>query len=479
MSETESVRAPAGTMTVAEPETDPRPRRGLVFPGQSKLPVTSSWWTSVLVATGASLMVSVSLAEMAAEIGNVSIWIWIVTAVVGAFQCLLIAELTARFPGRAGGTAQFAYGATTRGSPTLGALSSWCYWFAWTPGIAVNLILASTYLKSLFWPEADVIVLSLGIAAVLYVVTALGLRLSTIVNAVLASVALVVIAVIVTTPLFHTDSFEFGNVLPSALPAEAPEGFWGVAGIILKWTMIATWAAYAAEMASTVCSEIREPQRHMKRIMSLSAGIAIVLFTIVPIVLFGVVGVEGLQRDPFTVFAEIGGITFGPAGELIVGLGLAAVLLLGAEIFIIGSSRTIHQMAQDRHLPSIFGRVNRRGAPVGSIVGDGLVIALMLVVFGTDVVNVVAAATFGYLTVFVLLPIAYLTLRRQPDRAHSTVRLGRPFIGIAVVLALFNTAVLVFGGAQWGGDVIAVGVGVTVLIIPISYLTRRAAARPK
>ena len=47
------------------------------------------------------------------------------TAVIGGLQCALVAELTARFPERAGGTPQFAYRAVRGGSPTLGALSAW------------------------------------------------------------------------------------------------------------------------------------------------------------------------------------------------------------------------------------------------------------------------------------------------------------------------------------------------------------------
>ncbi|TQM84495.1 amino acid transporter [Saccharothrix saharensis] len=470
-------RAHEGSLTGRTTIERPRGGTGVgeaVFPGRSMLPVTASWWTSILVAVGASLMIAVSMAEMAAEIGNASIWVWIGTAIVGALQCLLIAELASRFTGRAGGTAQFAYRATAKGSPTLGALSSWAYWFAWTPGIAVNLILAATYLKSLFWPSGNVIFLAVVIGIALYCVTALGLRLSTMVNAALAVVALGVVSIVVLTPVFHPDSFDVARILPTRLPEDAPTGGWGVAGIVLKWMFIATWAAYAAEMASTVCAEIKRPERYMKRVMSISAGIAIAAFTLVPISMFGVVGVEGLQRDPFTVFAEIGGITLGPAGEYIVGLGLAAVLVLGAEIFIIGSSRTIHQMAQDGNLPKVFGRTNKRGAPVGSIAFDAVVIIIMLVVFGTRVVSVVAAATFGYLVVFVLLPIAYLTLRRFRRDDDGGFRLGRAFVGVAVALFAFNTVLLVFGGLQWGVDVIIVGLGVTLSVIPISYFTRKS-----
>lgn len=447
------------------------------FPGRSHLPVTSSWPTSVLVATGGSLMVVVSLSAMAREIGNVSIWVWIATALIGGVQCLLIAELTSRFPKRAGGTAQFAYRAAPNGSQTLGALSSWCYWFAWTPGIAVNLILAATYLRGLFFPGINAVLLACLIGATLYVITAMGLRLSTVVNAGLAVIAVGVVAIIIFGPLLRPSAFDVNHIVPTALPDSAPHDTPSVLALILKWGFVATWSAYAAEMASTVCSEIRRPERYMKRVMSMSAIICFIAFAAVPIALFGLVGVDGIQQDPFEVFTAAGGAVLGSTGELIVGLGLAAVLVLGAETFIIGSSRTIYQMAQDGHLPRVFAKINKKGAPVGSIAWDAVVIGVMLLVFGTQVVNVVAAANFGYLIVFVLLPIAYLVLRRHPGGRTGSFRLSTPFVTVAVLLGLVNAVLLVFGGLQWGAPVVLIGFGVSLVILPISLITRRLRAR--
>lgn len=246
-----------------------------------------------------------------------------------------------------------------------------------------------------------------------------------------------------------------------------------MAALLLKWGFVATWSSYAAEMASTVCSEIRKPERYMGRVMSVSAVICLVAFAAVPVALFGLIGLTGIEADPLEAFASAGAAVLGPAGKLIVGLGLAAVLILGAETFIIGSSRTVYQMAQDGHLPSFFARVNRHGAPVGSIALDATVITIMLLVFGTDVVNVVAAANFGYLIVFVLLPISYLVLRRRPEGRAGSFRLPRIAVALAITLAVFNLVLLVFGGVQWGAAVMLIGLGVSLVIIPVSLLTRR------
>jgi amino acid transporter len=448
-------------------------QRPELFLSRSELPVSSSWWASVLVATGGSLMVVVSLGAMADEIGNVSVWIWFATALVGGLACMLIAELASRFPERAGGTPQFAYRARPAGSASIGALSAWCYWFAWTPGIAVNLILAATIIKDLLWGSVNTIALAVAIGCVLYVVTAMGLKLSTMINAGLAVIAVALILVIVVGPVLRPGVLRLSEVFPTTLPADAPHNAGSVIALVIKWAFVASWSSYAAEMASTVCSEIRQPERHMRKIMTISAAVCLFAFTVVPIALFATVGIDGAAAEPFEVFTTAGQAILGDSGRWFVGLGLAAVLILGAETFIIGSSRTIYQMARDGHLPPLFAKVNRRGAPVGSIAWDAVVIATMLIVFGTRVVNVVAAANVGYLVVFVILPFAYLVLRKMPGGRAGAFTLSRSWIAVAVGIAVFNAVLLVVGGIQWGLSVVLVGAVVSLAILPISWATRR------
>ena len=182
------------------------------------------------------------------------------------------------------------------------------------------------------------------------------------------------------------------NLLPLALPDGAPGDVPGIGALIAKWTFVAAWSAYGGEMASTVCAEVRDCSTYMPRAMSIVAGICVATFVFVPLALLGIAGSEGLREDPLTAFVPAARIVFGPAAETAIGLTLVAVLVLGAQAFIYGSSRTVYQLALDGHLPRAFATVNRRGVPVGSLM-DTVVIGVMLLVFGTRVVDVVARPT--------------------------------------------------------------------------------------
>jgi amino acid transporter len=233
-----------------------------------------------------------------------------------------------------------------------------------------------------------------------------------------------------------------------------------------------------------VAAEVRGARRVMGKVMAVTGLLCLLACTLVPAALF-LMAPGQVAGDPLTAITGTAGQLLGPAAVPAVGAGVVSVLLLGALAFITSSSRTIYQLAEDRQLPRVFAHVSRRGVPTGSILLDAAVITAMLAVFGTNVVNVVAAANVGYLVVFILLPCAYLALRhtgdgggregRTGDVMDGSTRLGWWAIPLAVVLAAFNLALLAYGGAQWGWTVMAVGAGVSLAIVPVAAWSRRVA----
>lgn len=468
----EPVRVP-GDVGAGELPAESGQRPGEAKQASLALPRTATWRSGLLVAIGAALLVTVSLGPMAGELGGLSPWVWLAAAVVGLLQCLLLAELSARFPLRAGGTPQYVQSAID--APVLGALSTWSYWFAWTPGIAVNLYLAAGYVQQSVWGGVNQILLTAVFGVVLYGVNAAGLRPSMRVSVVLSMVAIIPIVLIVAAVVLNPSLVQLDRALPAKLPNGDAILSFATLLHLAKWFFIAAWAAYGGEMASTLTSEMRKDE--IPRAVVLGGVACLVAFGLTPLILVGVVGAQGLTDDPLVVFLTASRKIFGNGGSTFIALTLAAGLLLGAQAFIIGSSRTIYQMARDRHLPAVFARVNRRGAPIGSIAWDGAVITMMFVIFGTDVVNVIASANVGYVIVFVLLPLAFLASRRI-ETPKDTYSVGRGARMLAVMLFSINAFVLLVGGAQWGLKVMAVGACVVALIIPISVLSRRRSRPP-
>jgi amino acid transporter len=439
----------------------------------SPLARSVTWRAAVLLSVGTALLVVVSLGPMAEELGPLSWVVWSVTAMVGAVQCLFIAELARRWPAQAGGTATYAHLELERHAPLLAGLSSWGYWFAWTPGIAVNAILAAEYLGSAVDVDGT-LPLALVLVAGLYAVNYAGLRASARLYVVVAVVAVVPLAAILVGALADPDELDFGALGPLTVPG----GLLSAAGIalVLKWAFVAVWSSYGAEIASTVVAEMADPVRKVGRAMAAAAVTCVIAFTVIPVVLFALVGTAGLTEDPAVVLLDPAEELFGTAGSRVVAVMLAAALLLGAQAFVVGSSRTVFQMARDRHVPALFGRVSRQGVPVGSLAFDVVVILVLLVIFGDGVVDIVASANLGYVVVFILLPITYLLARRSTGQLRSGRDLARGRHLAAVAMLLVNTVLLVGGAPQWGWTVMLTGAAVLSLIVPLHWLARRQPA---
>lgn len=233
---------------------------------------------------------------------------------------------------------------------------------------------------------------------------------------------------------------------------------------------VASWAAYGAEMASTVIAELRDPQRDVPRAMGGAALLALVAYSGVPLALLALVGPDMLAQDPTIALLPAARAIFGAAGGGLIILPLVAALLLGAQSFMVGSSRTLFQMSRDGLTIRQCGRLNRSGMPIGSIVFDATVTIALLAIFGTRLVEIVAAANVAYLVVFVLLPLAWLRLeRREPTRGAPGRRWCR---ALAWGLVAFNLTLLLVGGWQWGWAVMAVGALGTLAGVPLYYLRR-------
>ena len=241
---------------------------------------------------------------------------------------------------------------------------------------------------------------------------------------------------------------------------------------LFKWMFVAAWSSYGAEMASTVVAELRDPQRDTVRSLGLAALVALLAYSAVPLALLGLVGPELLAQDAAIALLPAAQVVFGPFGAALVTLLLVAALLLGAQAFIIGSSRTLYQMSRDGLLIRQCARVNRRGVPVGSMVFDATVTLALLLMFQARLIDIVAAANVGYLVVFVLLPLAWLRLRCTAATPEM-FRLPQWFVPIAWALCSFNLLLLTIGGTQWGLLVMGSGTLGTLAFIPLYWLRRR------
>ncbi len=453
--------------------------RAGAFPATSQLNVPSlrpllAWRSALVLSLGSALLVTVSLGPMGAELGPSLVVVWIITAVIGLLQCLLIAELASRYPHKVGGAPAYNHEGLKHISPLFGAVSTWAYWVGWIPGVAVNLTLAATYIKAAFFPGVNVIALAAGLGVALYVLNFFGLKFSVWTSGIMALCAVVPLLVVLTSPLFYTSLWKSANLWP-LLPGGAPWYSPPMLLLFAKWMFVAVWSSYGAEMIATVIGELRHPEKDIPKVVGLAATATLLAFAIVPTVLVGVVGAGKLAQDPYVVFLTAMKEIFPASGATIVSIMLIAALIIGAQLFIISSSRALYQMSKDGLTIKGYAKLNRYGAPVGSVGWDALLTLTLLLIFKDNIVNVVAAANVGYLLVFVLLPVSYVMAKTRAGQPAAAFALPAFMIPVAIAIMVFNVVLFVVGGLQWGPQVMIVGILLVLTFVPFYLVNARSA----
>jgi len=429
-----------------------------------------SWRRVFVLSLGSALLVNVSLGPMAGEIGAASVLVWGCSAFIGLVQCLLLGELGSRYPDLSGGPPAYVHAGLSHVSPLWGGMAAWAYWTAWIPGVAVHVLLAATYVNAL-WPDVDRPLIVAALLALLYGVNYFGLGVTFWTSSVMAACCIGPLVLILAVPLLrHADpGAAFPVVFSAGQVASLPSFL-----IVTKWMFVAAWSAYAAEMATTLISGLRGRRRAIPKVLGLAGVVTLASFTLVPAALIMNVGASTLAAEPYIVFLTATRGLFGAAGTTVVGVMLIAALLSSAQLFIISSSRALYEMSRKGLMPRVLTRVNRYDVPVGSVGWDAAVTLALVGIFGDNVVNIVAAANVSYLLVFVLLPAAYIVVRRRETPSPGVWVLPPFMTAVACGVLLINALLLIVSALQWGAVVVAVGLLLVAAGIPVCIFSRRA-----
>ena len=114
----------------------------------------------MLIALGVPILILPSIGYTAGYLWGFSIVLWILSVLQGFIQNSAFGEMTTVFPDATGlpGCAQKVFSKENdtdskydRGK-FIGAFCAWCYWFAWTPVVAIFTLTIGAYIRG-FVPD--------------------------------------------------------------------------------------------------------------------------------------------------------------------------------------------------------------------------------------------------------------------------------------------------------------------------------------
>jgi amino acid transporter len=392
----------------------------------------------------------------------------IIAVIVGACY----AELAAMLP-RDGGVyiwAKPAFG------PLIGFSAGWMSWFAQAIACAlyatafgsfavelINTVAGFATATNLHWR----VFMSTGLLGGLLWVNYRGAgntgRLEIIITALKVAILIVVVAGGFMAMTGNSDPL-------AAYQPFMPQGWMGLIG-----AMGLTFVAFEGyEVIVQTAEEAEDPTRTIPRAIMLSIGVAVSIYLLVAIVLFG--GIHVPDGSPVHQYlGELGELgimeaagQFIPQGkQILLVAGLASTAsALNATIY--GSTRIAYALGRDGDLPSVFARVHpQHRTPYRAIQITGLI--MLIATLTLPIKDIAAAADIMFLLVFVIVCATVIRLRaRWPDRPRPfRVALvpALPIIGILAGLIL-SVALLRISLLAWltAGIWILLGLGLHKLL---------------
>ena len=201
-------------------------------------------------------------------------------------------------------------------------------------------------------------------------------------------------------------------------------------------TTLAFFAMLGFEDSVNMVEETQDPARNFPRALFLGLGLTAALYVSVSVAAVSLVPPDRLAvgETPLLQVVRAGAPDF---PIWIFGLITMFAVANTALLNLMMASRLVYGMSREHVLPPVLGTVHpTRRTPVPAIVFTTL-LALLLVGLVGELPVLAGTTTLLLLSVFALVNVAVLVLRRQPvDHAHFRAPAPLPVLGFATCVAL-------------------------------------------
>lgn len=462
----------------------------------------TNWIGAFVIGLAGTILVTGVTGPVDAGLGAMAVPVFFLTAMMGVLLCFFLAELAAMFPERSGGSPMYAYPAFLKWPRLAGhvnGFTSWAYWLGWAPVLAVNMLLVGGYLEALFkktWgmdlsihsvnlgigvgTDGGTLLIGGGLSVLLFIAALFGIRFGTAVGIVLAIASGLPLVILGFAPfIFSPHLVHWSNVLPLTVVGKS---FWTMAGIslVFQFFFLTTWNALAMEAAACYVGECADPKSDAPKAIIGEAALGLVIYTMVPLAFLVVLGFRAINADPYAMFVSFVGPIVGQSTstvslvmQWVIALLLIAALMLSALNAIMGSARSVYQLAVDGDFPKIFTHLNRHGVPDFAMTVN-TVMNLAIMLFGAPAV-IYVFSNVGYVISFTPVLFAFWLLRKNHPELPRPYRLPDWMTPLAPILGVIFFIIWIGAGplyaTQQANSLWAYFLGWVVLLtyLPLYY----------
>jgi amino acid transporter len=460
-----------------------------------------NWLHAVGIATGVPALVLFSIGAIASTVGSPSWLVWVVSVIIGTFQMFTYAEVVSMFSNKSGGAAVAGSLAWLPYSKAVPAISSWCYWLAWSPVLAIGTTIASGYILTSFFPADSIIntwqvtLVNLGfiqpdltlrinsnfaVSAILLLVVFLiqhgGILRAARYQVIFAVVSLLPLGIIGVLPMLTgtADYHQLVPIVPLAHDAagKVVPGQWDMAGITLfvAGLGLAAWSSYGIEACLVYAREFKNPKIDTIKASLATAALCLFFYAVVPISFQAFLGLDGISDPHITDGSGVAAamarmVSTSPTVMAVIVAMLILTLLLSVLTAMGGSSRTLYQASKDGFLPKYLSKTNAHGVP-GNAMWTDIAVNLVLLMVSNNVF-LLALSNVCYLVFnFINLESGWIHRIDRPGQQRP-YKSPSWLIGIGGLLGFVNLFFIGMGSNVFGAGVLKWGLITAFLVVPL------------
>ncbi len=430
---------------------------------------TIGWFDGFVVAMANPAFLLTSLGGSALALGGWgAVIVWTITVLIGSLHNYIYSELATMFPDLSGGIAIYAHEAWKRYLSLVGPVAAFGYWIGWSVVLSATGVIVGFLVQGQWYPSSASassswnhsghilgiplyfsfpIALTVVIIFGIWVFNVLGMRPSIWVGYVTGALLLIPLAVFMFLP-YLTGDWHSSNLHNNIHLTAALTGSSGVR-LVLVWMYVMCWSSYGFECCATFAPEYHDSVNDTPKALRTAAVFSVVVYALLPMGAIGTFGdqnlnVGNLESFYGNVFSEILG--HNTAGIAI--LLLCAGIILAMNTATADGSRALYGISRDGMTLKSLGKLNSRHVPANAMTLDAIMNSLLLFTFasnGAGALQILVFSNLGYVLCHCFAMSGFVLLRKDRPAWGRPLKLARPWVAIAVILAAWDTLLLFVG----------------------------------
>ena len=409
-----------------------------------------------------------------------AMFLWGVSMFIGVLSNWIYSESAAMFPDKPGGISLYANEGWRRYFTFIGPVATFGYWFAWSSVLALFGIIIGSLIQAEWFPgetwtfdtgpvDAGLPhVIAIVVIAIVWAINVFGIRPAVWMAYATGALLMIPLFVFILLP-YVTGDWKSSNME------------WNIADwkTAVVWLYIMGWSAYGVETCAAFAPEYKDTVRDTTLALRSAAIFSLAVYILLPLGVAGTFGQETIANDGTGIVYLIEGFStiLGGGADVMVVL-LIASLFISMNTATADGSRALYGIARDGVTIRQLYHLNRFHVPARAMTLD-MAINILLVLFVGNILAILVAGNLGYMSAHFFALTGFLLLRKDRPNWPRPIRLARPWVGVAALLAAINAFFIIIGASNpsltgYGGSKETwIGIGVLLFSI-LLYVFRRA-----